>query len=349
MGPGHALAVGFDGTAIPDDLAALAEQSGLGGIVLFARNCPSLEVVLALTAAARRLGPDILVMVDHEGGRVHRLPPPFTRFPSPATVGRSGDPRLAAVVGRAMARELRAAGFDSGLAPVLDCPVDSASAVIGDRAFGATPASVAACGVASVQAMLEVGLLPVAKHFPGHGRASVDSHHELPDVDTTEDELERGELVPFRAALGAGCPAVLVAHVRYRALDREVPASLSPRVIGDLLRRRLAFSGLILSDDLEMGAVANSWGVAGAARRFLRAGGDLALICRRTDVRGETLAAIAEDVERGALDLAPAVRRRQAVRRLVDAAGPRLDLSVIGCAEHRALAEEVARRGAARA
>ena len=113
-GPGHALAVGFEGTAIPDDLAALAEQSGLGGVILFARNCPSLETVLALTAAARRLGPDVLVMVDHEGGRVHRLPEPFTRFPPAATVGRSGDPRLAAAVARAMARELRAAGFDSG-------------------------------------------------------------------------------------------------------------------------------------------------------------------------------------------------------------------------------------------
>src|SRR3989441_5267673 len=190
-GPGHALAVGSEGPAIPDDLAALAERSGLGGVILFARNCPSLETVLALTAAARRLDPDILVMVDHEGGRVHRLPPPFTRFPPPATVGRAGDPRLAAGVARAMARELRAAGFDSGLAPVLDCRVDSANAVIGDRAFGASPDSVAACGVAFVQAMLEVGLLPVAKHFPGHGRASVDSHHELPDVDATGDELER--------------------------------------------------------------------------------------------------------------------------------------------------------------
>jgi beta-N-acetylhexosaminidase len=347
-GAGHALAVGFDGTAIPDDLAAVAERSGLGGVVLFARNCPSLEVVLALTAAARQLGPDVLVMVDHEGGRVHRLPAPFTRFPAPATVGRSGDPHLAAAVARAMARELRAAGFDSGLAPVLDCRVESASAVIGDRAFGAAPDTVAACGVAFVQAMLGAGLLPVAKHFPGHGRASVDSHHELPDVDATANDLERAELVPFRAALGAGCPAVMVAHVRYRALDREVPASLSPGVIGDLLRRRLAFSGLVLSDDLEMAAVASGWGVAGAARRFLRAGGDLALVCRRDDVREEALAGIAQDVDQDLLDLAPAVRRRQAIRRLVDAAGPRPDPSVIGCAEHRALAEEVARRGAER-
>ncbi|PYO23866.1 MAG: hypothetical protein DMD88_02570, partial [Candidatus Rokuibacteriota bacterium] len=113
--PGCALAVGFEGARIPDDLVALAEQAGLGGVVLFARNCPSLEAVLALTAAARTLGPDVLILVDHEGGQVHRLPPPFTRFPPPAAVGRSGDPHLAVAVARAMARELRAAGFDSGL------------------------------------------------------------------------------------------------------------------------------------------------------------------------------------------------------------------------------------------
>src|SRR6266702_3151528 len=109
-GAGDGLAVGFEGTRIPDAVASLAARSGLGGIVLFARNCPSLEDVLTLTASARALGPDVLVMVDHEGGRVHRLPEPFTRFPPAATIGRSGDPELAAAVARAMARELRAAG-----------------------------------------------------------------------------------------------------------------------------------------------------------------------------------------------------------------------------------------------
>src|SRR2546427_2818455 len=211
-GPGRALAVGFEGTRIPADLGALAEQAGLGGVALFARNCPSLEAVLALTAAARTLGPDVLILVDHEGGKVHRLPPPFTRFPPPAAVGRSGDPHLAVADARAMARELRAAGFDSGLAPVLDCLLNSASAVIGDRAFGTAPDAVARCGVAFVEAMLGEGLLPVAKHFPGHGRAAVDSHQELPEIDATLDDLTRGDLVPFCAALGAGCPAVLVAH-----------------------------------------------------------------------------------------------------------------------------------------
>src|SRR5437867_10323749 len=282
--PGAALAVGFEGTRLPDDVIAMAEQGGVGGIVLFARNCPTLDAVLELTAAAHRLGPDVLVLVDHEGGRVHRLPPPFTRFPAPATVGRSGDLRLAAAVARAMARELRAAGFDSGLAPVLDCLVNSASAVIGDRAFGTAPDAVAGYGVAFVEAMLGEGLLPVAKHFPGHGRTAVDSHEELPAIDATLDDLKRGDLIPFLAALGAGCPAVLVAHARPRALDPELPASLSPEVIGRLLRRHLNFSGLVLSDDLEMAAVAGTWGIPGAARRFLSAGGDLALVCRRAEI-----------------------------------------------------------------
>src|SRR3989475_10668918 len=198
MGPGDVLAVGFDGTAIPDDLAAMAEEFGLGGVILFARNCASLETVLALTAAARRLGPDVLVMVDHEGGLVHRLPPPFTRFPPPATVGRTGDPRLAAAVARAMARELRAAGFDSGLTPVLDCLLNPASTVIGDRAFGAAPDAVAACGVALVEGALSEGLVPVAKRFPRHRRTALNSHAALPDVDATREDLERRDPVTFR-------------------------------------------------------------------------------------------------------------------------------------------------------
>jgi beta-N-acetylhexosaminidase len=343
MGAGPALAVGFEGTRIPDDVRALVEEAGPGGIILFERNCPTLEALLSLTAAARALSPDVIVMVDHEGGRVHRLPPPFTRFPPLAAVGRSGDLGLAAAVARAMARELRAAGFDSGLGPVLDCLLEPASTVIGERAFGADPDVVAACGIAFIGAMLAEGLLPVAKHFPGHGRTPLDSHVALPDVGATLGELERTDLLPFRAALQAGCPAVMVAHVRYRALDPALPASLSPAVIGGLLRGRLAFSGLVLSDDLEMGAVARTEGIARAAVRFLAAGGDLALVCRSAAARREAAVAIGREIDRGTLDLAAAASRRRAVRRLVEAAGPPPGVSAIGCAEHRALAREVSR------
>jgi len=344
--PGEALAVGFEGTTIPEDVIALAEEAGLGGVALFARNCPALEVVLDLTKAARRLGQDVLVLVDHEGGRVHRLPRPFTRFPPAAVVGRAGDPALAAAVARAMAREIRAAGFDSGLTPVLDCLTDPRSTVIGDRAFGADPDTVAACGVAFIEAALAEGLIPVAKHFPGHGGTPLDSHLTLPEVDSTLEALERVELVPFRRALAAGCPAVMVAHVRYRRLDPVWPASLSSAVIGDLLRNRLGFTGLVLGDDLEMKAVAETWGVGGAAVRFLEAGGDLALVCRDAEARRAARAAIEMAVAPGRFSLTAARARRAALREMVEATGPPPDPAVIGCAEHGALAEEVARRGA---
>jgi beta-N-acetylhexosaminidase len=343
MGAGDALAVGFEGAALPDDLVGLAEEAGLGGVVFFARNCPSLDAVLALTAACRALGPDVLVLVDHEGGRVHRLPPPFTRFPAAATVGRAGDPALAGAVARAMARELRAAGFDSGLAPVLDCLTDPRAEAIGDRAFGDDPETVAACGAAFVTAALAEGLLPVAKHFPGHGRTPVDSHLGLPEVGIGLDTLDAVELVPFRRALAVGCPAIMVAHVRYAALDPVWPASLSAAVIGDVLRRRLGFRGLVLSDDLEMQAVAQKWGIPAATVRFLEAGGDLALICRDAAARRDAVAAVGAAVGEGRLALDAAVARRTALGRL--RAIPMPDPSVIGCAEHRELAEEVRRRG----
>jgi beta-N-acetylhexosaminidase len=344
-GAGDLLAVGFDGTSLPDDVVALAEEHGLGGVILFARNCPSLDAVLALTAACRRLGPDVLVLVDHEGGRVHRLPPPFTRFPAAALVGHAGDPTLVAAVARAMARELRAAGFDSGLTPVLDCLIEPGCTAIGDRAFGRDPDAVAACGVAFVQAALAEGLIPVAKHFPGHGRTTVDSHFALPEIDVPAELLDAVELAPFRRVLAAGCPAVLIAHVRYPALDPVWPASLSSAVIEDLLRRRLGFDGVVVSDDLEMHAVARTWGVAGAAVRFLEAGGDLALVCRDAGARRDAAAAVVAAVEAGRLSLAEPQRRRARLRAGQPRAAPGVE--VIGCAEHRALADEVVRRGSA--
>ena len=348
IGPGTALAVGFEGTAIPEDVVDLAASDGLGGVVLFTRNCPTAETVFTLTRAARALGPRVLVLVDHEGGRVHRLPPPFTRFPPAAVVGRVGDPALAGAVARAMARELRAAGFDSGLGPVLDCLTEPACAVIGDRAFGRDPEVVAACGEAFVRAVLAEGLIPVAKHFPGHGRTRVDSHGALPEIDVSIATLEAVELVPFARALQAGCPAVLVAHVRYPRLDPEWPASMSRWAIGDLLRGRLGFEGLVLSDDLEMQAVAGTWGVGPAAARFLAAGGDLALVCRETGARAEAVAAVRDALNQGRLTLNRGQARHAALRARLAAAGPPPDPAVIGSLEHRELAEEVARRGGER-
>jgi beta-N-acetylhexosaminidase len=201
---------------------------------------------------------------------------------------------------------------------------------------------VAACGIAFMSAVLAEGLIPVGKHFPGHGRSTVDSHLALPDIDASDEALEAVELVPFRRALAAWCPAILVAHARYPALDPEWPASLSPAVIGGLLRDRLAFGGLVVSDDLEMDAVARGWGVAEAAVRFLAAGGDLAIVSRHAATR-QAAEAVGAALETGRVNGADAVARRARLRRRQPAAVP--PLSVIGCIEHRDLAEEVERRG----
>jgi beta-N-acetylhexosaminidase len=216
--------------------------------------------------------------------------------------------------------------------------------VIGDRAYAADPERVGACGAAFVTAALAEGLLPVAKHFPGHGRTAVDSHLELPAIGVEVDELERVELRPFRRALAAGCPAVMVAHLAFPALDPVWPASLSPAVIGGLLRGRLGFDGLVVGDDLEMQAVARTWGVAASAVRFLEAGGDLALVCRGQRARAETIAAIEAALSSGRVSLSPAAARQARLRALL--ARPRPEVSVIGCVEHRELADEVLRRGA---
>ena len=165
--------------------------------------------------------------------------------------------------------------------------------------------------------------MPVAKHFPGHGLTSVDSTAPCRIRPRRSTTWSAASSCRSGAVLAAGCPAVLVAHVRYRALDPELPGSLSPAVVTGLLRRHLGFDGFVLSDDLEMAAVAGTWGVADAARRFLGAGGDLALICRSEEYRSQALATIEREIERGALDPAPAARRRRAIRRLIDAAGRR--------------------------
>jgi beta-N-acetylhexosaminidase len=223
--------------------------------------------------------------------------------------------------------------------------------VVGDRAYASDPEAVAACGTAFVRAALAEGLVPVAKHFPGHGRTPLDSHLALPEVDAPLAELERTELGPFRQALAAGCPAVMVSHVRYRTLDPEWPASLSGNVIGGLLRRGLAFDGLVLSDDLEMAAVRSAWGVGAAAVRFLAAGGDLALVCREAATRDEAVAAVGSALDTGTLTAAvvSAARHRRAVlRQWVERARPRPDPRVIGSIEHRELLAEVAARVGAR-
>ena len=251
------------------------------GFILFARNVETPEQVVALTASLREAAgrEDAPVLVDQEGGRVRRLRPPhWPSYPAARAYGELpvADRReIARLGGRLMAHDLAAVGIDTDCLPVLDVPAPDGHEVIGDRAYADTPDEVAALGRAAAEGLMAGGVLPVVKHMPGHGRARADSHHALPVVDASLDELEARDFAPFRAL--ADLPMAMSAHVVYAAIDAERPATTSPVVIGDVIRGRIGFDGLLMTDDLSMQALAG--GFRERAETARAAGCDLVLHC----------------------------------------------------------------------
>lgn len=285
--------------------AAVLKDARPCGIILFARNVADPEQVRRLSDAARNaVGRDILVLIDQEGGRVRRLRPPHWReLPCAAAYGRlyRGDPgealRAARLAARLTAAELRAAGINTNCVPVLDVPGAGSHAIIGDRAYGADPAQVAALGRAVAEGHMAGGVLPVIKHVPGHGRATADSHLELPVVTASRPELERIDFAAFRRC--ADMPAAMTAHVVYQAIDPDQPASTSPRVIAEVVRGAIGFDGLLMSDDLSMQALSGS--MAERTRAVLAAGCDVALVCSGDLADTEAAAAVAPALSGAAL------------------------------------------------
>src|SRR3954468_12392753 len=278
---GQLLIAGFDGQQLSPELRSLAREFGLGGVILFARNVADPEQVAEVAFDAARMLPDLpaWVSVDQEGGRVARLKAPFTEWPPMATLGRSGDVALAERFARALAAELKAVGITLDYAPVLDIHTNVKNPVIGDRALAEKAEDVARLGAAIVRTLQAEGIAACGKHFPGHGDTSADSHLELPLVEHPPDRLRRVEFVPFKAAIDAGVATIMTAHVLVPALDEKRPATLSRRVVQEILREELHYDGVILSDDLEMKAVAAEYEVPSAAVLAVQAGCDGVLIC----------------------------------------------------------------------
>jgi len=249
------------------------------GFVLFARNCRDPDRVRALVAALRECvgRNDAPVLIDQEGGRVARLKPPhWRRYPAPAQLAVLPEAEEAVRLGaRLIADDLAALGITVDAAPVLDLPVAGADGVIGDRAYGGDPNAVARLGRAMAEGLLAGGVLPIVKHIPGHGRARVDSHKALPVVEADAGLLDATDFAPFRAL--ADIPWAMTAHVVYGAIDARRPATLSPTVIDTVIRGSIGFDGVLVSDDIDMGALAGTTGerVAGV----LAAGCDLVLQC----------------------------------------------------------------------
>lgn len=281
----RALVLGCAGLGLSDGERALFAEADPFGFILFRRNCGAPDQVRALVADLRAaIGrPDAPVLIDQEGGRVARLRPPhWPKFPPARAFGALAERDLAAGLeaawtnGRLLAHALHDLGITVDCAPVCDVPVEGAHDVIGDRAFARDPDLVARLARATCEGLMAGGVLPVVKHLPGHGRAFADSHAELPVVSAPWEALERTDFAPFRAL--ADMPLGMVAHVVLAALDRDHPASVSPRVIGEVVRgAAIGFDGLLLSDDLSMGALDGT--MEERARAVLDAGVDVVLHC----------------------------------------------------------------------
>jgi beta-N-acetylhexosaminidase len=267
----------------PDERELLAHPL-VGGVILFARNYAAPEQLKALTAAIHSVrSPALLIAVDQEGGRVQRFLDGFTRLPPMRALGRlyDRDPalaeNLAGAVGVVLAAELVAHGVDFSFAPVLDIDFGSSS-VIGDRAFHAEAAAVARLAGGLAAGMRRVGMGAVGKHFPGHGYVRADSHHEVPVDDRDLATIEANDLAPYRALIGAGLAGVMPAHVIYPRIDPQ-PAGFSRVWLGEILRRRLGFDGLVFSDDLSMEGASVAGGIVERGRAALEAGCDMVLVC----------------------------------------------------------------------
>lgn len=344
---GQCFIIGIPGPRLDDRTRGVLTDLQPGGVILFARNYTDPDTLGALCDDLHALDPDDppLVALDHEGGRVHRLRTPFTHFPPAARIGETGDPRLAFEVGAALGHELRNVGIDIDFAPVLDVFSNPDNTVIGDRAFGADPDCVAEFGCALAAGLRSAGVLPCGKHFPGHGATLLDSHDALPCDERPQARLKSLDLPPFEAAIAQDIEMLMTAHVVYPALDPDRPASLSPIIMHDLLRQRLGFHGVIVSDDLEMGAIARTLPLEDACVRALAAGADMLLICHSLDRALPTRDACERALNDGRLRHTRLREAHSRIRRLKQrfAARPDVPPRPIGASEHIKLAAAILR------
>ena len=364
---GQLLWVGFASPTPPSALLERLDRGEVGATILFKRNLVfqavpdgqpvcDLDALVALDDQLRRAAPDgtrALVAIDHEGGSVQRVRAPATQWPpmlGHVGLAQPDDEQLAERVGRAIGDELAALAIDVDFAPVLDVHTNPANPIIGDRAFGTEPDGVARRGLAFARGLAAAGVLACGKHFPGHGDTHTDSHLELPRVDADLARLRAVELEPFRRAARTALPMIMTAHVVYPALDPAHPATLSRRIVTELLRGELGYRGVVVSDDLDMRAIADHIGVGDAAVAAIAAGCDVVLCCRdeaNQDAAERALVVAAERDSGFRARVGEAATRVRAMKRAHAehwAARPAQRRAVVGSYEHRRLADRLAGR-----
>jgi beta-N-acetylhexosaminidase len=315
---GQLLVGGFPGFEIHEEFAALVREGRAGGVVLFERNIESLEQAANLVTRLTQLThtPRLWVAIDQEGGRVQRLRAPFPELPPMRALGETKKKTFAQRAGHLLGQSLSMFGIDQDYAPVLDVDSNPDNPLIGDRSFSRDPSVVARLGAAFIDGLQSTRVAACGKHFPGHGDTSEDSHHQLPSLPHDRARLDEIELVPFRAAVRTDVASIMTAHVMFPALDADHPATLSEQVIKTLLRDELGFDGVIITDDLEMKAIADHYSIEEAAVRAIRAGCDQLLICHQPSLVERAHRAIMDAVQKGTLARSQVLEAADRVRRM---------------------------------
>ena len=279
---GQMILAGVQGTTLDDQAKQMITDQKVGGIIFYANNVSTLEgtakFVQSIKEANQSNPVPIFMSVDQEGGKVSRMPETVESIPSSRKVGETKDSALAETMGELLARQVQLAGFNVDFAPVLDVNSNPKNPVIGDRSFGSSAELVSRMGIAEMKGLRNEGIIPVVKHFPGHGDTSVDSHLDLPVVNKTEKQLAELEWIPFQAAVKEQVEAVMVAHILFPKLDPDHPASLSDVIIGEHLRGKFNYDGVVITDDLSMGAIAKNYKLDQAALATVKAGSDILLV-----------------------------------------------------------------------
>jgi len=302
---GRLFMTGIPGTELDLNTENLIQRYFLGGVILFSKNISDPLQLATLCkdlqkASMKYHGTPLFLAIDQEGGRVARLKPPFTTFPGNAAIGEDQNPiARAKKFAQVTAKEMGIVGLNMNMAPVLDVRMGRTEKHLIGRTFGEDPEKVSMLGRVVLKELQENGVMAVAKHFPGLGRSPLDPHHELPVIPLKADEMEQIDLLPFKVAIAEDVSAVMTSHAIYPAIEPEIPATLSYKILTDLLREKLGFDGLIITDDLEMGAIKKKWGVARGAAESFKAGADILLICEEQKYTLESIELLKKMLLRG--------------------------------------------------
>lgn len=279
---GQMMFAGISGTEMSDSTNRLINSYHVGGLIFYKNNISSTSQIISLQNEIREANKGnkwpLLLGVDQEGGRISRLPNEVQNLPTSLAIGNVNNPVYAYEIGTLLGKEVKAFGFNLDFAPVLDVNSNANNPVIGDRSFGDNAEIVSRLGVETMKGIKSEKVIPVVKHFPGHGDTAVDSHLELPTVNKNLEELKQLELLPFAAAVENGADVVMAAHILLPEIDPNYPSSMSKVILTDMLRKQLGFNGVIITDDMTMGAIIDNYSIAQASVQSVKAGSDIILV-----------------------------------------------------------------------